>query len=62
MVTREEIQKELQLTEDQIKQLQEAAQSMRPSRESMEPFMNRMRDAQTDEERTKVREENECFL
>lgn len=54
---REEIQKELQLTEDQIKQLQEAAQSMRPSRESMEPFMTRMRDAQTDEERTKVREE-----
>ncbi|QDT29811.1 Bacterial type II/III secretion system short domain protein [Gimesia panareensis] len=57
MVMREEIQKELQLTEEQIKQLQEAAQAMRPSRESMEPFMNRMRDAQTDEERTKVREE-----
>ena len=57
MVMREEIQQELQLTEDQIKQLQEAAQSMRPSRESMEPFMNRMREAQTDEERTKVREE-----
>tara|TARA_R110002095_G_scaffold173591_2_gene150961 strand:+ start:3856 stop:7668 length:3813 start_codon:yes stop_codon:yes gene_type:complete len=57
LVGREEVQKELQLTEDQIKKLDEAAQGMRPSRETMEPFMTRMRDAQTDEERTKVREE-----
>ncbi len=57
LVNREEVQKELQLTEDQIKQLEEAAAAMRPTRESMEPFMTRMRDAQTDEERTKVREE-----
>lgn len=57
LVNREEVQKELQLTPDQIKQLEEAAVSMRPTRESMEPFMTRMRAAQTDEERTKVREE-----
>ena len=57
LINREEVQKELQLTPDQIKQLEEAAASMRPTRESMEPFMTRMRDAQTDEERTKVREE-----
>tara|TARA_R110001592_G_scaffold125262_4_gene335051 strand:- start:121272 stop:125117 length:3846 start_codon:yes stop_codon:yes gene_type:complete len=57
LINREEVQKELQLTSDQIKQLEEAAASMRPTRESMEPFMTRMRDAQTDEERTKVREE-----
>ena len=57
LVGRDSVQKELGLTEGQIKQLEEAAQGMRPSRETMEPFMTRMRDAKTDEERTKVREE-----
>lgn len=57
LVVREDVQKELQLTEEQIKQLQEAAQGMRPSQEMMAPFGDRMRDAQTDEEKAIIREE-----
>ncbi|MCH9792723.1 MAG: hypothetical protein K0U82_18100, partial [Planctomycetes bacterium] len=57
MIEREEVKKELKLTEDQVKQLEEVAQTMRPTREEMEPFLGRMREAQTDQERALIREE-----
>lgn len=57
LVGREDVIKELQLTEEQVKKLQETAQTLRPSREEMEPFIRRMREAESEEERAKIREE-----
>lgn len=54
LVRSESIQKELQLTDEQIKKLENVLQEMVPNRDA---FFNRMREAQTDEERNKVREE-----
>ena len=54
---REETQKELKLSDDQIDKALDIADKFRPQREDMQPFMDRMRDAKTDEEKTKIREE-----
>ncbi|QDT95452.1 secretin N-terminal domain-containing protein [Gimesia aquarii] len=57
LVAREAVQKELQLTEDQKKKLSEVAQELRPNREMMEKFRDQMREAQSEEALSKIREE-----
>lgn len=59
---REEAQQELELSTEQIEKLQSIAEKNRPQREEMQPFMERMRDAKTDEEREKIRAEMTSML
>jgi type II secretory pathway component GspD/PulD (secretin) len=59
---REETQKELKLSDDQVDKALDIADKYRPQREDMQPFMDRMRDAKTDEERTKIRDEMKSMM
>lgn len=54
---RDETKKELKLSDDQVDKAMKIAEKYRPQREEMQPFLDRMRDAKTDDERAKIRDE-----
>jgi type II secretory pathway component GspD/PulD (secretin) len=57
LLRRSNIREELQLGEDQITKLDELQKQASPGREVMDPFLERMRATDDEEERAKIREE-----
>lgn len=57
LLRNDEIREQLNLSETQLSRLAEASQGASPGREFFDPYLQRMKETSSEEERTKIREE-----